>query len=629
MKPSAIFCLLLLAAASCDARLIIVGSAAYANFNNIQAAIDDSNDGDEIIVTDGTYTGPGNRDIDYGGRAITIYSQSGPDFCIIDCNGTEAEPHRGFYFHNGEDANSVLQGITIKNGYSSSAAGGIACVDSSPTIIDCRIIDCTAVSAGGGIYCGGGAPTVLQTQISGNSAQWGGGLYGCAGSFEQCEITANTAQSRGGGLYDCFCSLKDCTISGNRASFGAGIGYCHIGPAVNCLITANSADANGGGVYFSDIALENCTITGNRALDSGGGIWRSSGLIENCIIWDNNAPSAPQIYDSSTPVYSCIAGGAGLGLGNIDIDPCFVLPGRWDTNGTPDDTNDDVWLDGDYHLKTYAYRWDVNSLWWTWDENSSRCIDAGNPGCDLADEPLTVPPDPQNEWGHNVRINMGRYGGTAQASMAPYDWYLLCDLTNDLKVDIDDLKPFADYWQQNGGCLPADLDRDRSADFRDFAVFAGQWDMNVLPPTPPPPPNDTTPPAPEPNFIINPDFNTVNPADNSLSGQYKIGQDCWHKIVAGVADITDDSGGEIEIKFICLSNAGFNSISVPQFGTDISDPDGNWTITYDTGHIIYDVYVTYGGIGVSLQWKVCAYDPSDNEACSAVHTIGPPPLWPP
>jgi len=145
MKPSATFCLLFLSAVSCDARLIIVDIAGSANFDNIQAAIDDSNDGDEILVFDGTYTGPGNRDIVYGGRAITIYSISGPDLCIIDCNGSEAEPHRGFYFHNAEDSNSVLQGVTIKNGYSSSAAAGIACVDSSPTIIDCRIIDCNAV----------------------------------------------------------------------------------------------------------------------------------------------------------------------------------------------------------------------------------------------------------------------------------------------------------------------------------------------------------------------------------------------------------------------------------------------------------------------------------------------------
>ena len=38
-----------------------------AEYPTIQAAIDDCNDGDEVIVADGTYTGDGNRDIDFGG----------------------------------------------------------------------------------------------------------------------------------------------------------------------------------------------------------------------------------------------------------------------------------------------------------------------------------------------------------------------------------------------------------------------------------------------------------------------------------------------------------------------------------------------------------------------------------
>src|SRR5687767_15150199 len=36
----------------------------------IQAAVNASATGDTIIVEDGTYTGPGNRDIDFGGRNI-------------------------------------------------------------------------------------------------------------------------------------------------------------------------------------------------------------------------------------------------------------------------------------------------------------------------------------------------------------------------------------------------------------------------------------------------------------------------------------------------------------------------------------------------------------------------------
>lgn len=145
---------------------------------------------------------------------------------------------------------------------------------------------------------------------------------------------------------------------------------------------------------------------------------------------------------------------------------------------------------------------------------------------------------------------------------------------------------------------------------------------------PPPPPPDTTPPTPDPNIIIDPDVNLlVDSGDNSLSGYYKIGLEWWQKIVADVASVTDDSGSPIEIRFICVNDGDISSTRIAQFGSDpIADPGGDWTITYEDDHIIYDVYVKYGGPVPSRRWKVCAYDPSDNEACSTIHTIGPPPL---
>jgi hypothetical protein len=128
-----------------------------ADFDNIQAAIDAAVDDDIIVVNPGTYTGDGNRDIDYNGKAITVRSIDPNDpnivvATIIDCNGTEEEPHRGFYFHNGEEANSIVAGLTITNGYAS-AGGAIRCEDGRPKIMNCTFTGNTSLY-GAGIHCG-------------------------------------------------------------------------------------------------------------------------------------------------------------------------------------------------------------------------------------------------------------------------------------------------------------------------------------------------------------------------------------------------------------------------------------------------------------------------------------------
>ncbi len=67
-----------------------------------------------------------------------------------------------------------------------------------------------------------------------------------------------------------------------------------------------------------------------------------------------------------------------------------------------------VWLRDD-HLKSTAGRWDPLIRDWVRDEVSSPCIDAGDPALPVLDEPVP----------HGGRINMGAYGGTAEASKSP------------------------------------------------------------------------------------------------------------------------------------------------------------------------------------------------------------------
>ena len=198
--------------------------------NTIQQAIDASMDGDRITVSDGIFTGKGNRDITFKGRAITLCSENGPRHCIIDCHGTAEKQHQGFFFAYGEDANSVLQGFTVMNGYSWQG-GAIWCFGSSPTIINCTFRGNIAHDNGGAIYCKESSPAIGNCTFNVNNAVYGGAIYCHEGSSSM---------------------ISDCTFIGNTADWGGCI-YCASAsePTVNnCILWENTASRNG-----SQIAL--------------------------------------------------------------------------------------------------------------------------------------------------------------------------------------------------------------------------------------------------------------------------------------------------------------------------------------------------------------------------------------
>jgi hypothetical protein len=152
--------------------------------------------------------------------------------------------------------------------------------------------------------------------------------------------------------------------------------------------------------------LANCTITENVAVRGGAMFSQSSRpSLTNCILWGDE-PDEIYDWDSATVVsYSDIAG-AWPSETNMDGDPCFANPGYWDNHGTPNDPTDDFWIDGDFHLQSQAGRWDPIKGTWKADKADSLCIDTGDPFSPVGDEP-----EP-----NGGRINMGAYGGTAEAS---------------------------------------------------------------------------------------------------------------------------------------------------------------------------------------------------------------------
>jgi len=327
-----------------------------ADYPTIQAGIDAAVNGDTVLVADGTYTGAGNKDIDFGGKAITVQSENGPGNCIIDCE----DSGRGFYFHTSEGEGSVLSGFTIKNGHED-FGGGILCEDTSPQIDGCVIRDSIADSGGGGIAFTGyqASPTIKNCFIRMNRASGGGGIYiahldpnATNPNIDNCTILENTATNEGGGIYifgntgrqKPLCSNS--IIRGNSAVNGGGIFCCYFSSTfVNCLIAQNTASASGGGIYSvgdpSKPAFINCTICDNTAAMNGGGtISAIDGTYTDCIIF-SNSPNQLGTGFHGVLTYSDIEGGY-EGTGNIDAGPLFA--------------------DDDYHLQP-----------------GSPCVNAGDP----------------------------------------------------------------------------------------------------------------------------------------------------------------------------------------------------------------------------------------------------------
>jgi len=159
--------------------------------------------------------------------------------------------------------------------------------------------------------------------------------------------------------------------------------------------------------------LNNCTFSNNWA-DNGCALYCYWTSADNCIFWGTEGQIYPDSPEGELVFvdYSNIQGGWS-GEGNIDTDPCFVDPGYWanvnDPNiiAEPNDPNA-IWVDGDYHLKSQAGRWDPVSESWVFDDVTSPCIDAGDPNSPVAFEPFP----------NGGIINMGAYGGTAEASMS-------------------------------------------------------------------------------------------------------------------------------------------------------------------------------------------------------------------
>ena len=131
-----------------DAAILLVRPDGSGDYPDIQQALDAAQAGDMIVLASGTFTGPGNRNLDFRGKAVVLRGLTDdPRSSIIDCQHVA----RAFWFHSGETYASVVRGLTVTGGDPSGLGGAMYISSSSPRIENCVFLGNTG-AYGGAIY---------------------------------------------------------------------------------------------------------------------------------------------------------------------------------------------------------------------------------------------------------------------------------------------------------------------------------------------------------------------------------------------------------------------------------------------------------------------------------------------
>jgi hypothetical protein len=281
------------------------------DFPTIQDAIIASSDGDIIELLDGTFTGPGNRAIDFYDKAVTLRSNSGnPESCVLDAQNKNL----GFVFHRGETRSSRIENITITNGNHGPAGGAILINLASPSIDGC-VFRSNLARYGAAVAIGGGSPLFTDCLFELNEAVEEGGSAYCNNAepkFVRCIFRGNSA-FRGAAifLYTSPALIESCTFFENTEILeDGGVICCWFSsfPTITQTIIAFNPALAVGQRLQEDIAYADCSdIFGNS-----GGDWVQG--VQNQGDVDGNLSVDPQFCDQVE--------------GNLTLDeesPCAVV----------------------------------------------------------------------------------------------------------------------------------------------------------------------------------------------------------------------------------------------------------------------------------------------------------------
>jgi hypothetical protein len=164
-------------------------------FATIQKGVDTAQEGDTVLVADGTYTGPGNKNISLGYRNMTICSANGPRNCIIDLENDG----KGFVLDWANTAATCIDGFTIMNGNPGDVYNygvGISCTTCGAIIRNCIIKNHSGVQWGAGIDVRfRGQPVIVNSIFTGNRSTVGGSavsVYQDSPAFINCTFFDNS-----------------------------------------------------------------------------------------------------------------------------------------------------------------------------------------------------------------------------------------------------------------------------------------------------------------------------------------------------------------------------------------------------------------------------------------------------
>ncbi len=222
--------------------------------SNIQAAIDLAPTDAQVLLDVGTYTGPGNRDLDFGGKmlhlgALHVYSTRP----VLEVGGSESDPHRGVWLHSGEPVGTTIHHLKIRGAYTAVTS------------------DMPNPGYGGAVLVTDGAKVLLDDVVfEGNLAEEDGSAIHATGTGSFLEVVDSEfldhdliLYSQTVSAFESSLSMTNCQIDGSNY-YGVGfvgnmgtltLNGCHLAPLNNQEWAAIGVTAGAGTVM-----IENCSI---------------------------------------------------------------------------------------------------------------------------------------------------------------------------------------------------------------------------------------------------------------------------------------------------------------------------------------------------------------------------------